>query len=158
MSDFSRRKRRRHPPLGTNWWRIPDARRRFRRTVILFLYYFVYIFMPMLIGFYDLYFSSWLRFHLFVCLWYFYSYFTQTIYWFYALSCLLNPVCIGFLSFMQQIRNLEKGNRSKKWDHLPQFHKSRVCWSISFLTHIIVILNLCTCSRKLIFYAVHHRA
>jgi hypothetical protein len=68
MANFSRRKRRRHPPLGTNWWRIPDARRRFRRAAILFLCYFVYIFMPMSIGFYDLYFSSWLRFHLFVCL------------------------------------------------------------------------------------------
>jgi hypothetical protein len=103
MADFSRRKRRRHPPLGTKWWCIPDARRWFRRAAILFLCYFVYIFMPMSIGFYDLYFSSWLRFHLFVCLWYFYSYFTQRIYWFYTLSRLLNPVCIGFLPFMSYV-------------------------------------------------------
>jgi hypothetical protein len=66
MAYFPRRKRRQHPPLGTKWWRIPDARRRFRRAAILF-YAILYIFMPMSIGFYDLYFSSWLRFHLFVC-------------------------------------------------------------------------------------------
>jgi hypothetical protein len=68
MADFPRRERRRQPPLGTKWWRIPDARQRFRRAAVLFLCYFIYIFMPMSIGFYDLYVSSWLRFHLFVCL------------------------------------------------------------------------------------------
>jgi hypothetical protein len=47
MADFSRRKRRQHPPLGTNLGRIRDARRRFRTAAILFLCYFVYIFMPM---------------------------------------------------------------------------------------------------------------
>jgi hypothetical protein len=35
-------------------------------AAVLFLCYFVYIFMPMSMGFYDLYFSSWLRFYLFV--------------------------------------------------------------------------------------------
>jgi hypothetical protein len=103
MTDFPRYERWWQPPLCTKWWHIPDARRRFRRAAVLFLCYFVYIFMPMSMSFYDLYFSSWLRFHLFVCLWYFYSHFTQTVYWFYALSHLLNLVCIGFLPFMPYV-------------------------------------------------------
>jgi hypothetical protein len=94
MVDFSRRERQRQPPLGTKWWRIPDVRRRFRRAAVLFLCYFVYIFMSMSIDFYDLYFRSWLCFHLFVCLWYFYSYFTKQFidfmhYLVYLIQCVL---------------------------------------------------------------------
>jgi hypothetical protein len=47
MADFPRRERRRQPLLGPKWWRISDARRRFRRATVLFLCYFVYIFMSM---------------------------------------------------------------------------------------------------------------
>jgi hypothetical protein len=152
MADFPRRERRWQPPLDTKWWRIPDARRRFRRAAVLFLCYFVYIFMPMPIGFTtyisvhgssSIYLSVYnISIHI-LCK----RFINFMHYLVYLIQCVLG----SYHLFYMYNRNLEKGNRYKKWGHLPWFNKSCVCRSISFSTHILAILNLCTCSRKQIF-------
>lgn len=106
----------------------------------------------------------------YVCLGYFYSHFTQTIYWFYSLSCYLISCVLGSYhlrhmykiftthTFTQRNINLEKGDCSKNWGYLSRFHKSRVCQSISFQRAFLPSLDLCVSSKKHIFYMVYHTA
>jgi hypothetical protein len=126
-ANFPRRGRRRRPPLGASSCRSQRRGGGSASGSPVFMLLCIHNYMPTSICFYDIHFQFIAPFSSIVCLWYFYSHFTQTFIGYICISRYITQCVYWVLPFASYVQDIydtniyaakqkihKKGNRSKK--------------------------------------------